>query len=84
MRPKLWTYKFIFVPFYPANTKRWTNDGSILGHSLQRWPNAKPPMFQRLAFAEYEYIIDNFRWTNWEGVAESKWLDNPVTHRRKY
>ena len=35
----------------PANTRRWTSGGLMLGHRLRRWTNIKPPLVQRLVFA---------------------------------
>ena len=32
---------------YPANTRRWTNVGLMLGQSRRRWANIKPTLVQR-------------------------------------
>ena len=31
--------------------RRWANAGLLLAHRLQRWPNSKPTLTQRLIFA---------------------------------
>ena len=36
----------------PANTRRWPNAGSMMGHRLRRWPSTNPALDQRLVFAE--------------------------------
>ena len=35
----------------PANTKHWTNVGSMLTHRLRRWSNIDPTLYQCLVFA---------------------------------
>ena len=35
----------------PANTRRWPNDGLMLGQRQRRWANIKPTLLQRLVFA---------------------------------
>ena len=37
----------------PANTRRWTNAGLLLGQRLRRWPNINPTLVQRLVFAGF-------------------------------
>ena len=32
------------IKIYPANTRRWSNVGLLLGHRLRRWPNIKPAL----------------------------------------
>ena len=36
---------------YPANTRRWTNVGLMLGQRRRRWANINPTLVQRLVFA---------------------------------
>ena len=39
----------------PANTRRWTNVGLMLGQRRRRWANIKPTLVQRLVLAgEYK------------------------------
>ena len=56
-------------PYIPANTRRWTIAGLMLGHRLRRWPNIELTMVQRLVFARM--IIDNSRQRNARGSKSS-------------
>ena len=42
---------FVFNPSYTENTRRWLNDGLMLGQRRRRWANIDPALSQRLVFA---------------------------------
>ena len=43
----------------PANTRRWNNDGLMLGQRRRRWPNIKSSLVQRLVFA---WLVSHRMW----------------------
>ena len=42
---------------YPANTKRWSNVGLMLGQRRRRLANFNPTLGQRIMFAGYEATL---------------------------
>ena len=46
---------------YPTNTRRWALVDVMLVHRLQRWPNIRPAMVQRLVFAENLNLYQLYR-----------------------
>ena len=58
-----WVYAFnvnFTTSYNSINTRRWSNAGSILVHSLVSRPNIKPALGQRLVFPELD---DNLQLT---------------------
>ena len=42
---------------YPANTRRLSNVGLMLGQRRRRWPNVKPALDKRFVFADVGVLL---------------------------